>query len=173
MHNYQGAVAGTVPARSCDRNWPGTNCNIAIFSEVEDLRRYLAFLPDERSSLQKLANWLSETGQNPKSFVVSDNKSFYQSAEDKSSALQHNHQDTIDHLTARKELLTGVVYHIARLHAAYRETLISLYFEQNTLRETAVLMGKSLSTVKRYRDAGIVDLFMRLKQQELEKYQTN
>lgn len=173
MHNYQGAVTGTVPVMSSDRNWPGTNCDTAIFSEVEDLRRYLAFLPDERSSLQKLANWLTETGQNPQSFVVSDNESVYQPAEDKSSALQHNHQDTIDHLTTRKELLAGVVYHIARLHAAYRETLISLYFEQNTLRETAVLMGKSLSTVKRYRDAGIVDLFMRLKQQELEKYQTN
>ncbi|MDI9460649.1 MAG: RNA polymerase sigma factor [Saccharofermentanales bacterium] len=173
MQNYPAAVAGIIPVISPDRTWPETNYDTSVFSEVEDLRRYLAFLPDERSSLQKLTNWLTVTEQNSQSFLVSDNISVYQKTAEEPSAFRHKHQDTIDHLTARKELLSGVVYHIARLHAAYRETLISLYFEQNTLRETAVLMGKSLSTVKRYRDAGLVDLFMRLKQQELQKYQAN
>ena len=73
MQNYPAAVAGIIPVISPDRTWPETNYDTSVFSEVEDLRRYLAFLPDERSSLQKLTNWLTVTEQNSQSFLVSDN----------------------------------------------------------------------------------------------------
>ncbi|HZW97844.1 MAG TPA: hypothetical protein VFF56_03260 [Bacillota bacterium] len=88
-------------------------------------------------------------------------------------AVSGDYRQTYNLLGQRKELLNLVIHNIARLHAAYRETLVSLYFEQLSMRETALLMGKSLSTIKRYRDAGILDLFFRLKHHELAQCQNN
>ncbi|HHV41444.1 MAG TPA: hypothetical protein GXX72_01150 [Clostridiaceae bacterium] len=133
------------------------------FSDCSELKEYLTCLTEEQSSVQKLSSWLQQNEQGKNLHLIEDNARTHTKLYDK----------TLSHLKQRQELLTRVVYHLARLHAAYRETLVSLYLEHNNLKETALLIGKSVSTVKRYRNAGIVDLFLRLKQQELSRYQTN
>lgn len=138
---------------------------VTSFSDCSELRRYLTFLPDESRSIKQLSDWLVR--EQCISLQVPDQ------IESRSLYKPGDYQHTYDLLGRRKELLNLIIHNIARLHAAYRETLVSLYFEQRSMRETSQIMGKSLSTVKRYRDAGILDLFFRLKHHELAQCQKN
>lgn len=144
------------------------------FSDCSELRRYLAFLPDERRSIAEMSEWLSQEDLIlPEQSDLTRAKLAASSAKSKEKEISFALEDAVSLLEDKKELLSLIVYHIARLHASYRATLVSLYFEQRSMRDTAALLGKSLSTVKRYRDAAILDVFFRLKQQELNRYPIN
>ncbi|HHU07175.1 MAG TPA: hypothetical protein GXZ59_02395 [Clostridiaceae bacterium] len=165
------AAHQTYPAASTE-NAVNYNIQVNSFSDCSELRRYLSFLPDESRSIKQLSGWLIKEQYiiTPESDRIEDNTLLQP---ENQYTVQGEYRHTYNLLGQRRELLNLVIHNIARLHAAYRETLVSLYFEQHNMRETAQIMGKSISTIKRYRDAGILDLFFRLKHYELAQCQIN